>query len=126
MLQPPVYHAKAASDCYGCVIPALYGTNDNENSFMDAGTINTIGNPVFYGDYAYAAIAEAGSGNGKDNVLVERPAKDRDKQPKSAATAKAGSASSPSDVGAALRKAFQSAVEEDVPDELLDLLRRLD
>lgn len=31
-----------------------------------------------------------------------------------------------SDVGAALRNAFQAAVEEDVPDELLDLLRRLD
>ena len=31
-----------------------------------------------------------------------------------------------SDVGAALRHAFQAAVEEDVPNELLDLLRRLD
>ena len=30
------------------------------------------------------------------------------------------------DVGAALRNAFQSAVDEDVPSELLDLLRRLD
>ena len=31
-----------------------------------------------------------------------------------------------SDVGAALRGAFQAAVEEDIPNELLDLLRRLD
>ena len=30
------------------------------------------------------------------------------------------------DVGAALRNAFQATVEEDVPQELLDLLRRLD
>lgn len=30
------------------------------------------------------------------------------------------------DVGAALRNAFQATVEEDVPAELLDLLRRLD
>lgn len=30
------------------------------------------------------------------------------------------------DVGAALRNAFQTAVDEDVPAELLDLLRRLD
>ncbi|MES2288216.1 MAG: NepR family anti-sigma factor [Pseudomonadota bacterium] len=58
--------------------------------------------------------------------MVERPAKDRGKQPKTDAPAPGSSASSPADVGAALRKAFQSAVEEDVPDELLDLLRRLD
>ncbi|MEP6785589.1 MAG: NepR family anti-sigma factor [Sphingomonadales bacterium] len=65
----------------------------------------------------------------RDNVLVERPAaerseKDRGQQPKSGRPKPP--MSSPSDVGSALRKAFQSAVEEDVPDELLDLLRRLD
>lgn len=67
----------------------------------------------------------------RDDILVERPAakrsgKDRGPQQKSGAAADSTSASSPADVGAALRKAFQSAVEEDVPDELLDLLRRLD
>lgn len=35
-------------------------------------------------------------------------------------------ATASSDVGVALRNAFQAAVEEDVPNELLDLLRRLD
>ena len=35
-------------------------------------------------------------------------------------------AAASSDVGAALRNAFQAAVDEDVPNELLDLLRRLD
>ena len=34
--------------------------------------------------------------------------------------------SSPNDIGTALRNAFQATVEEDVPDEMLDLLRRLD
>lgn len=33
---------------------------------------------------------------------------------------------SPSDVGAALRNAFRATVDEDIPDEMLDLLRRLD
>ncbi len=32
----------------------------------------------------------------------------------------------PDNVGTALRNAFQSAVEEDVPQAMLDLLRRLD
>ena len=39
---------------------------------------------------------------------------------------RARDAGASSDVGAALRNAFQAAVEEDVPNELLDLLRRLD
>jgi hypothetical protein len=34
--------------------------------------------------------------------------------------------SSPHDVGAALRNAFQATVEEAIPSEMLDLLRRLD
>jgi hypothetical protein len=67
----------------------------------------------------------------RDDILVERPAakrseKDPGPQQKSGTVAGRKSASSPADVGAALRKAFQSAVEEDVPDDLLDLLRRLD
>lgn len=35
-------------------------------------------------------------------------------------------AQSPDNVGAALRNAFQAAVQEDIPQEMLDLLRRLD
>lgn len=34
--------------------------------------------------------------------------------------------SSSSDVGAALRNAFRATVDEEVPNEMLDLLRRLD
>lgn len=32
----------------------------------------------------------------------------------------------PADVGTALRNAFRATVEEDIPAEMLDLLRRLD
>jgi hypothetical protein len=34
--------------------------------------------------------------------------------------------SEPNDVGTALRNAFRATVEEDIPIEMLDLLRRLD
>jgi Anti-sigma factor NepR len=34
--------------------------------------------------------------------------------------------SEPNDVGTALRNAFRATVEEDIPSEMLDLLRRLD
>jgi len=45
-----------------------------------------------------------------------------DSAPANALSAKSG----PGDIGLALRNAFQAAVDEDVPQELLDLLRRLD
>ena len=47
----------------------------------------------------------------------------------SAALPKRGSSApkaAPGDVGTALRNAFRATVEEDIPAEMLDLLRRLD
>jgi hypothetical protein len=40
--------------------------------------------------------------------------------------AKAPGRSAPHDVGTALRNAFRATVEEEIPTEMLDLLRRLD
>jgi hypothetical protein len=65
-------------------------------------------------------------GGGRHNVegLSEKASKDG---VKALDQGDAGAARDrPDTVGAALRNAFQAAVEEDVPQELLDLLRRLD
>lgn len=70
VLQPPVCHAKAASDCYGCVIPAMYGTNEMENSFIAAGTSNHNRlRDNFVAVCAFPQIGEADGGNGKGRHL---------------------------------------------------------
>ena len=61
----------------------------------------------------------------KDDALAERPVTNQREQ-KGAKPVPKPAKSSQADVGIALRQAFQAAVNEDVPDELLDLLRRLD
>jgi len=59
--------------------------------------------------------------------LDGRQQSDRRVRPQSNGDRKASERDSgAADVGAALRNAFKAAVDEDVPDELLDLLRRLD
>jgi hypothetical protein len=61
----------------------------------------------------------------KDDALAERPATDQNNG-RGHIPVKKPVKSSQADVGIALREAFQAAVNEEVPDELLDLLRRLD
>jgi Anti-sigma factor NepR len=61
----------------------------------------------------------------KDDALAERPVTDHDKG-QDGTPARKSAKSSQADVGVALRQAFQAAVNEEVPDELLELLRRLD
>ena len=62
----------------------------------------------------------------KDAALAERQVTQSEGGTTGKATKRVPDAAASSDVGAALRNAFQAAVEEDVPNELLDLLRRLD
>lgn len=62
---------------------------------------------------------------GKDRSLADPPVTDTDRPSPSGTSTKRTSLPA-RDVGMALRKAFEATVEEDVPNELLDLLRRLD
>lgn len=61
----------------------------------------------------------------KDDALAERPVTNQKKEQGEKPVRKPAK-SAQADVGIALRQAFQAAVNEEVPDELLDLLRRLD
>ena len=61
----------------------------------------------------------------KDDALTERGVADQNGDRDGVPEAQPDKRSS-SDVGVALRRAFQAAVNEDVPQEMLDLLRRLD
>lgn len=57
--------------------------------------------------------------------MAERPVTNESKARGESPTRKAGKTAQ-ADVGMVLRQAFQATVNEEVPDELLDLLRRLD
>lgn len=59
---------------------------------------------------------------GESDASAEGPASGETVHPSSPASAPAASEA---DVGSALRQAFRATVEEEVPDAMLDLLRRL-
>ena len=62
----------------------------------------------------------------EDDALAEKPATEQRQGIGATRAKRQKNASSPNDVGTALRQAFQATVQEEIPDELLDLLRRLD
>ena len=116
-------------DRFGCEIPAYGGTNERQNGFIVARDNANLGQNSGSGpvDAVFTLVWKRHIELVlfKDDPLAERPVTNHDKRQGEKPVRKPAK-SAQADVGIALRQAFQAAVNEDVPDELLDLLRRLD
>lgn len=91
---------------------------------MNAGTVLHIADPAFgrQSEFFGGKVIEPKGQTALDKASLTAGARAPLESDTAAQPPKSGS----NDVGAALRNAFRATVDEDIPAEMLDLLRRLD